>query len=361
MSELLEYKCPACGGALVFDAETQALKCPYCESVFSIEDFAGMQGDLSQPAEPQPGEWESENAAWSEEETSGLLVYSCQSCGGEVVGDETTGASSCPYCGNPVVMKGQFSGMLRPDLILPFKLDKAAAKAALNKHLEGKKLLPKIFKDQNHIDEIKGLYVPYWLFSCDANANILYKAETRKNWSDSNYRYTETSYYNVLRTGSLHFDALPVDGSEKMDDTLMESIEPFDASEAVPFNAAYLSGYLADKYDVSAEQSAARADERIRKSTVDAFRDTVSGYDSVETDSAEIDTTNGKARYALYPVWLLNTTWNGQKYTFAMNGQTGKFVGDLPLDKNAFWKWVGILTAALGGAAYAVMWLIALL
>lgn len=361
MSELLEYKCPACGGALEFDAATQMLKCPFCDSVFPVEDFAETEGDLTQPADRPAGTWESENAAWTEEETNGMLVYSCESCGGEVVGDATTGASSCPYCGNPVVMKGQFSGDLKPDLILPFKLDKAAAKAALNKHLEGKKLLPKIFKDQNHIDEIKGVYVPYWLFSCNANANIQYQAEKRKTWSDSNYRYTETSYYSVCRAGALRVESLPVDGASKMDDTLMESIEPFDVSQAVPFTTAYLSGYLADKYDVNSEESAARANERIRSSTVDAFRDTVSGYDKVEAENAEIEMTNGKCRYALYPVWLLNTTWNGQKYTFAMNGQTGKMVGDLPLDKKAFWKWVGILTAALGGAAYAVMWLIALL
>ena len=216
-------------------------------------------------------------------------------------------------------------------------------------------------RNQNHIDEIRGVYVPYWLFSCDADAAITFNGKKEKSWSDSNYRYKETSHYSIYRAGSVHFESLPVDGATKMDDSLMESIEPFDVSQAVPFQTAYLSGYLADKYDVTAEESKDRATERIKASTEQLFRDTVQGFDSVETAQTQMELENGVCRYALYPVWLLNTTWNGEKYVFAMNGQTGKMVGDLPLDKKAFWKWVGILTAALGGAAYAVMWLIALL
>ena len=109
-------------------------------------------------------------AQWQEGEADGLRSYVCKSCGGEIVGDENTAATSCPFCGNPVVMMGQFSGALKPDLVIPFKLDKKAAKEGLKKHLTGKRFLPKIFKDQNHIDEIKGIYVPFWLFDTDVDA-----------------------------------------------------------------------------------------------------------------------------------------------------------------------------------------------
>ena len=96
----------------------------------------------------------------AEGETAGLHTYSCKSCGGEIVGDDTMAASACPFCGNPIVLTGQFAGDLRPDLIIPFKLDKKAAKEKLQEHLKGKTLLPKVFRSQNHIDEIKGVYVP---------------------------------------------------------------------------------------------------------------------------------------------------------------------------------------------------------
>ena len=257
-------------------------------------------------------------------------------------------------------MMGQLSGDLRPDLIIPFKLDKEAAKAGLRKHLTGKRLLPKVFKDENHIDEIKGIYVPFWLFDTDADAQVRYRATTVRTWSDDDYDYTETSHYLVRRSGSIGFEHVPVDGSSKMADDLMESIEPYNFSEAVDFRTAYLAGYLADKYDVTAEQSVDRANDRVKKSTEDAFASTVQGYASVTTESSNIQLHGGKAQYALYPVWLLNTSWNGNRYTFAMNGQTGKFVGDLPVDKAAARKWTLGLTAILGAAIYAIVFLIRL-
>jgi hypothetical protein len=146
-----------------------------------------------------------------------------------------------------------------------------------------------------------------------------------------------------------------------MDDSLMESVEPFDISGAVDFQTAYLSGFLADKYDVDAEASIARANERIKRSTEDAFRATVTGYDIVTAETTNVQLQNGQAKYALYPVWILNTTWNGQKYTFAMNGQTGKLVGDLPLDRGAYNKYLWLTTAIGAAAVFAVQYLIWLL
>lgn len=258
-------------------------------------------------------------------------------------------------------MMGQFSGALKPDYVIPFKLDKKAAKAALQKHYCGKRLLPKVFKDQNHIDEVKGVYVPFWVFDADADANIRYRATRVRAWSDSNYNYTETSFFSVTRGGSIGFEKVPVDGSTKMADDLMESIEPFDFSEAVDFQTAYLAGYLADKYDVDAEQSIDRANQRIKQSTADAFATTVQGYASVTPETTNIRLRNGQAKYALYPVWLLNTTWKGKKYTFAMNGQTGKLAGDLPLDKSAYRKWLFGLTGIVGAAAFLIAYLLWLL
>lgn len=185
-----------------------------------------------------------------------------------------------------------------------------------------------------------------------------YRATKVRTWSDSDYDYTETSHFLVRRGGSIAFEHVPVDGSSKMADDLMESIEPYNFADAVDFQTAYLAGYFADKYDVTAEQSVERANERVKGSTEEAFASTVQGYATVTTESSNIELHGGKAKYALYPVWLLNTTWNGNKYTFAMNGQTGKFVGDLPVDKAAARKWTLGLTAVCSVAAYAVIWLL---
>lgn len=355
MADLIEYKCPSCGAKIEFDSNSQQMKCPYCLSEFDLATLQATDEQLNEALPESEMNWESEAGSdWEQGEAEGLRIYKCQSCGGEVVADETTAASKCPYCDNPVIMTGQFAGDLKPDLVIPFKLDKEAAKAALLKHMEGKPLLPKVFKSQNHIDEIKGVYVPVWLFDAEVDADIRYRAKKIRRWSDQNFQYVETSNFHVRRQGGISFSNVPVDGSEKMDDTMMESLEPFDFKQAVPFQTAFLSGYLADRYDVDAEKSVERANERIRQSTINEFRKTVQGYDSVETAGSSIQLRNGQTKYALYPVWLLNTSWNGQKYTFAMNGQSGKFVGNLPSDKGKAWGIFLAVTAAVTVISYLI-------
>ncbi len=361
MAVLQEYQCPCCGGAIAFDSKLQKMKCPFCDTEFEMETLVSYDNELKNEPEEDMSWERAGGAEWKKGETDGLRSYVCKSCGGEIVGDENTAATACPYCDNPVVMMGQFSGNLKPDYVIPFKLDKKAAKEALKKHYGGKKLLPKVFKDQNHIDEIKGIYVPFWLFDADADADIRYKATRVRAWSDNNYNYTETKFYMVSRSGQLKFERVPVDGASKMDDALMESLEPFDFGEVVDFQTAYLAGYLADKYDMDSEQSIERANKRIKKSTEDAFAHTVQGYSTVTAESTSIRLQNGKTKYALYPVWLLNTTWNGEKYSFAMNGQSGKFVGDLPMDKGIYKKYLWGFTGMISAAVFAITYLVWLL
>ena len=357
MSVLQQYKCPCCDGAIEFNAGAQKLKCPYCDTEFEIDALQAYETEqASRPDENL--DWStSAGSQWEEGETAGLRVYTCRTCGGEILADDTTGATECPFCGNPVVMTGQFAGDLKPDLVIPFRVDKKAAIAALQNHYKGKVLLPKVFKDQNHIREVKGLYVPVWLFDTGVDAHVRYRATRTRHWSDSNYNYTETSHYSVTRGGTIGFENVPVDGSTKMDDALMESIEHYHIADAVDFRTAYLSGFLADKYDVDAQASIARANERIRRSTEEAFAATVVGYSTVVPVDSNLRLNNGRARYALYPVWILNTRWNDRNFVFGVNGQTGKTAGDLPMDKNAFWKWLIGVSGAVAAAAFAISYL----
>ena len=357
MSQLIEYKCPCCGGKIEFNSNLQKMQCPYCDTVFDPETLRDYDEVLKKDA-PDDMNWSGEpSEEWSE--ADGMALYVCNSCGGEIVTDPTTAATHCPYCGNPVVMTGKLAGGLKPDWVIPFKLDKKAAVEGLSKHLMGKRLLPKVFKDQNHIDEVKAMYVPFWLFDTDAEASIRYRGTKIRTWSDSSYNYTETSYYAVTREGAIGYRNVPVDGSKKLADDLMESIEPFDFSEAVDFQTAYLSGYLADRYDVSAEESVERANSRIKTTTEREFASTATGYSSLTTENSSVKFHSDKIRYALLPVWLLATSWQGQNFLFAMNGQTGKFVGNLPLDKGAYWRWFFGLLIPIAAALFGILWWIA--
>lgn len=376
MPNLSEYKCPACGAPMEFDSQSQKMKCPYCETMMSVEEYTELvKKETIEAAEP--GKEEGNPAAvnehieqkkeedaleyWSADETAGMKVYACESCGGEIVASETIGAITCPYCGNNVVMKGQFSGDLKPNYIIPFKKDKKQAKEAYYKHLENKFFLPPIFKDDNHIDEIKGVYVPFWLYDATANGDMVYEAtrvHTRKTETATTVTtYTTTDYFQLNRSGFATFDKVPADASTKMDDDLMDSVEPFDFKDLVPFTPAYLAGYLAERYDVSKEESLERAKHRMKTSAEAAFSNTTTGYSTVVPVSHNLKIEASKIRYVLLPVWILNTTWEGQHFIFAMNGQTGKIVGDLPCDTAAYKKYVmkrGILGSLI---AFAIIWI----
>lgn len=353
MGNTFEYKCPNCGGKLVFDSASQMMKCPYCDAEFDPGDYIDVDAEL-EDSEPSDGESAEEYFTDAE----GLRMYVCESCGGEIVTDQTTAATSCPFCGNAVVLQGNLSGMLKPDIVVPFKYDRDQAKDALRNFYNKKKLLPTGFADENKIDEIKGVYVPFWLYSCDVDASVNYRATRTRAWSDFRYNYVETSHYRLSRSGTLGFDDVPVDGSTKMPDDIMESIEPFDWSEAVDFQTAYLSGFFADKYDVSADECEERASERMKTSTASAISATVGGYESITMENADMRLSNEHIKYGLLPVWMLTTSWNGTKYTFAMNGQTGKFTGKLPTSKSKAWGYFFGIAAAVTAVLFGVTYLL---
>ena len=208
---------------------------------------------------------------------------------------------------------------------------------------------------------MKAVYVPFWLFDMEADADMILSARTTRVWIQGDEEFTEVKEYDVRRQGQMHFERVPADGSTSMDDALMESLEPYHYEEMVPFSAGYLAGYLADRYDVSAEECIDRVKARVRKSTERQIISSVQGYDFVKPVESNIDVAATGISYALCPVWLLTTRWGKENYLFAMNGQTGAMIGDLPFDKKSFWKYVlirGLITAVV---IYLIMWIIVLM
>ncbi len=358
MAASLQYKCPNCGGAIEFDSAEQKPKCRFCDTTFDSETLRQYDELLAGDEDDSAELFSPPESHWNDEDGSNMRIYVCTSCGGEIICDETTAATTCPYCDNNVVFAANLGGELKPDVVIPFRLTKDDAKSAMHAHFKGKPLLPRKFKEENRIDEIKGIYVPFWLFSADADAKLRYRATRVFTWSDSDFDYTKTEFYSVVREGALGFANVPVDGSKKMPNDLTESVEPFNVGDAVDFSAGYLAGFAADKYDVSAQDSMPRAAERMKRSTEREFKKTVHGYATVALEHSSIRLLNSDAKYALYPIWILNTSWKDKKYTFAVNGQTGKIAGDLPLDIKAWLKWFFGIGAAVGALLLAICYVI---
>ena len=377
--QVTNYQCPTCTGPLRFDGAAGKLVCDYCdgrydaaeiEALYADKDKAAQEAQAVQEAkkaqqsktrtEGVEDDWDLAHAGgqWSEAEAAHIRVYTCPSCSAEIICDENTAATSCAYCGNPTVVPGMLGGALKPDLVIPFKLDKDAAIAALKTYYKGKLFLPKEFSTQNALDEIKGVYVPFWLFDCRSSGMAEFSGEKSRTYRSGDYRVTETSHFRLYRSGKVAFEKVPVDASTKMPDEHMDAIEPFDYSEIKPFSTAYLPGFLADKYDQDSKTCATRADTRIEASMIDTLAETVTGYSGVSVNDKHIALQRGKVSYALLPVWMLTTRWKDKPFTFAMNGQTGKLVGNLPVSAKRFLAWMFGIAAPMTALALAYFFLL---
>ena len=368
--ETTNYQCPACGGPVHFVGSTGKVQCDYCDSIYTPEEiealYAAKQAAADAKAQatanaddksatdqdrqaakedPMGAYFKRSGATEADEEN--LIQYTCSSCGAQLVSDKTTVMNCCPYCGNQAVVPGQLNGHFRPDYIIPFKLDKQQAVDKLKEHYKRKLLLPKEFADANHIEEVQGVYVPFWLYSAKANGSARFKVEKVTEWTDKAFDYKKTDIYCLHRAGSMEFVRVPADGSTKMPDGHMDAIEPFDYQELKPFSMGYLPGFLAERYDLGAEECRGRVAKRIYQSVIDELKSTTTDFGSASVEGEPVVTTDyTETSCAMLPVWMLHTTWNGQDFLFAMNGQTGKFVGDLPISKAK--------AAAFGLAAFVI-------
>ncbi|MDO4537336.1 MAG: hypothetical protein Q4B54_04180 [Coriobacteriales bacterium] len=377
MAETTNYQCPNCGGQLGFVGKTGMLHCEFCDSDFTPAQVEAIYAERQAKADARAAQEKAreegagaaaaptpkgataaeastsegtrvhvhrstatdpvqaylENSRWDDADAENLRAYNCSSCGAQLMVDQVTAVTRCPYCGNNAVLPGQLSDMLKPDWVIPFKLGKEDAVAALNNYYKGKRYLPDSFTDTNHIEEIQGVYVPFWLYSGKTKGDMRFKGERVLTWSDDDYNYTQTDFYDIHRAGSMDFVRVPVDGSTRMPDEHMDAIEPFDYAELTEFSVAYLPGYVTDRYDLDVKECDARARTRVEATCEDKLRDSVSGYTFLRTTHSDISAQWTNIGYALLPVWMLHTRWNDQDYLFAMNGQTGKLIGDLPVDK----------------------------
>ena len=356
-TNVMEYKCPCCDAGLVFGEDVQQMTCEYCGNTFELEAVQAF--NEPQQTEPECFDWEeSDSHTWSDEEQNAMRTFQCPSCGGEILTDEHTVATFCPFCDNPTIMPSRVSGGLKPDGVIPFKTSKQDANAAFLKLCKGKPLLPKFFTEEHRLEKITGMYVPFWLYDCSGSLDGTYRATRVHHWSDVHYNYTRTEHFLLKRNCDADFTGIPMDGSTKMEDTFMESIEPYDYGQVEDFNMAYLSGFLADKYDVESKSGESRIRTRVSNSMKDIVQSSFLGYSSVLPTQERTDIRHGKVRYVLMPVWLLNTRYKDKLYTFAMNGQTGKITGTLPICPVRTAIWFGSLAAAFTAVSALLMALV---
>ena len=364
-------KCPGCGSPLPYDASIGKWKCEACGSVYDAIQVMKMTQDSDKDTDTQkqrqngtptpppnitndvpgmPPEYTNQSDYQPQPD---LDLYRCKNCGAEMVADETTAATFCVYCGSTSILKSRLEGEFRPSRVVPFVKTKEDAVNAFKNLMHTENFVPNDFTKESNIEKITGVYIPFWLYSGTAQGHIRGKLHKVTTWRSGNYRYTKTDIYDVERAGSVAFTGIPADGAKKFDDDTMDSIEPFDLSKLVPFNYAYLSNFLAEKYDVTAEEDQERAAGRMRNTIYSHLHATINGALIGEQQHVQENISN--VEYVMLPVYMLNTFWQGKPYIFAMNGQTGKLVGDVPIDKGKWFTAFLIAAAICCPIAYLIV------
>ena len=331
--ETLSYKCLSCGSPLNYSSDGK-LKCSSCGNEYE-QDVIKRFYD-SENCDEKEFEWNKykEDFENSKESLENIVVYICRSCGASIETTPTTAATHCPYCENEIIVSDRLKGGLKPNGIIPFKVDKKGLESKVEDFFKGKPLLPNNFKSSKKISKIQGVYVPFWLFDASLDGNVNMEAVKILHYSDSEYDITQEDYYFISMDGDMKFTKIPVDASIKMDNDLMDSLEPYDYKDLVDFDSSYLSGFLADRFDDSPDESLPRATERMKRSAEEIFINSIrSSFNNIWVKSNNMNLLDSKLKYVLLPVYLLNITYSGKNYRFAINGQTGKVVGELPISK----------------------------
>lgn len=322
MDNLLQLKCPNCGASIAFNANTQRFVCEYCNSDFTEEEINAANGREADEADVYP-----ENTEF----TDHTNLYLCESCGAEIVADENTAATFCHYCHGTVTLKGRVSGALQPELIIPFKIDKNMAETSFRNWCKKKWFLPGSFTSKGQLEKMVGLYVPFWVADCDIDAYADFDCKKVHSYRSGNYRITNTKVYQATRSAKMTYRGIPADASLKLEDKLMDAIEPFDYNEFLPFSMNYFSGFYADKYDVDKSTAMGRIKERMEIGALQILQRSVHGYSSVVRKNKRINVIDTNWHYTMLPVWFMTYKHTGKNYFFAINGQTGKLAGAAPV------------------------------
>ncbi len=335
----LIYKCPCCDAGLIFDPDSSTFKCEFCLSSFTEQELD----------ETNAGQRANEIQESSEEFCSHVNEYHCPSCGAEILTDESTAADFCYYCHNPVVLAGKLSGHYAPSKIIPFKYSREEAMAKFESFAKKSWFVPNDFKSKAHIEKIKGIYFPFWVTDAITDSHIDASCTKVRSWYSGDYKYTETSYYNVARRGNLYFEDIVNSAYLGADKQMLEGILPYPMDAYLDFNMSYLSGFNAKKRDIEREDLSEYFKNQLSIYSNSLLRSTINGYTTTSIKNGGYKIITSHWDYSLLPVYVLTyKNKKGKVFTYAMNGYTGKIYGQRPISakKVAFGS---ILTGFLAG------------
>ena len=302
MSDVTEYKCPTCGAPLKYNIDTQKMVCTFCANAYDL-DYVRSHLDEVTDIKSENSDWTERTQNRKDTVKQQLVEYSCPSCGGSIVTFSNRTKAKCPFCEHDIVISTNFKGDIRPDKIIPFSQTFKNFADAYWGYIANSKYIPKKFKDRNFAKKVVGRYIPIWLYSCSCST-------------------TEQS----PSTAEFILEDYPIPGAN-FDHDIFYEIEPFRYNEAVDFTESCLMGFYASRYTIGAEKAMNNADREMQEYVSMHFSSSAQDCDTKFEGEQYLTINDKKLTYYLVPVWMMKVKYKNKEYTFAMNGQTGEFVG----------------------------------
>lgn len=338
-------QCKNCAGQLVFDPESQMLVCDHCGSSFKPEEF-DVSGKI--PLWDKKAVSMNEVYGTDSEELMDCYVYTCGSCGGEIIINGSEASTKCIYCGNSAVVFSRIAKQKRPRYIIPFSVSKDEAVGAVRKLFKKGMFIPKEIKNFK-AENVRGIYIPYWVVDCDHKGSVVIQGTVGSGKS------RRVVFYG--RAGRMSLKDLPLDASKMLSDESSSRLEPFNMRGMKDFDEDYLLGFYSNASDITYGdlRSAAcqRANAYFNKLALDSVRGCSDKKIASEQHITDID--YDRLRYAMFPAWFVTYDYKGKHNTILVNGQSGKVVCGVPWNKVLFFTLLIISGIVLTVASYFIV------
>lgn len=322
------FKCRNCGGNTVYSPEKETMYCPHCESLNSEDEVRSREMDQ------------------------------CANCGAPLELEEYTSASKCPYCGTYLIFEERIENKYEPRYVLPFKISKEKAIEVMKSKFKKRTFLPDDFLSAATLEKMEGVYVPFWLYDYRTNYHYRGKGTKVRTWRRGDTEFTETSFYDVIRELDIDFDKIPVDASIAMEDGIMDLMEPYNYGECKDFKPHFMSGFYSEIYNMESSEVEQRAKVKVEKDAKELTRNTIHGYTTIVPREENCRYLHSRANYALLPVWQYIFSYKGKKIIYHVNGQTGKLVGEEPVDQTRVFGYGASAFVFLMMAGTLIKWIL---
>ena len=315
-------KCDGCGNNLIFNPEIKALQCPSCLSVKNIESgsqYAKHAFNFNEPEIDKNEQWANKSKAMK-----------CSNCGASVVLNGFEVSATCPYCDTALVSSGSSNAKIKPDAVIPFAFGSEKATQIFKNKIKNNWFVPKALKQKISPESIHTYYFPAFVY--DARCHTKYEGTlyTEHTVRDSNgHTSTHRRYFPIRGMLDTTHNNIEVEASTKIEQTELSLVKPYNFSEAKNFSNDYIAGYSAECYSSSVKETFSYAKALIKNQIKHNVLKRYS-YDGVSSLNLQTTYVSQNYSYFLLPMYRINFSYKGKKYTNVINGQTGVVGGTVP-------------------------------